>query len=158
MSNVLIGIIGVILFIGLALAGALYLGGAFSGSKTDSEAARFISEGAQISNAYDLFFLQEGRYPDAMGNGTQSPSDAKIEQLVSAGYLKDIPVGGLSTPGFENKWYIDEERSAALTFIGTDDGARNVCQAARKRLGFTDAPKSCQASDISPNDPCCVAS
>src|SRR3546814_19657194 len=67
---------------------------------------------------------------------------AKIEQLVSTGYLKDIPVGGPSTPGFTNNWYIDETRGAALTFIGTDEGARNICQAARKRLGFTDATKS----------------
>src|SRR3546814_9633823 len=89
-----------------------------------------------------------------MGDGTTSPSDAKIEQLVSTGYLKDIPVGGLSTPGFTNNWYIDETRGAALTFIGTDEGARNICQAARKRLGFTDATKSCEAADIAPNDPC----
>lgn len=157
MSNVLIGIIGVILFIGLALAGALFLGDRFLGTKTDSEAARFIAEGAQIANAYELFGIQEGRYPDAMGDGTTSPSDAKIEQLVSSGYLKDIPVGGLRTPGFTNNWYIDETRGAALTFIGTDDGARNVCQAARKRLGFTDATKSCEANDIAPNDPCCIA-
>src|SRR3546814_10250090 len=66
MSNVLIGIIGVILFIGLALAGALFLGERFLGTKTDSEAARFIAEGAQIANAYELFGIQEGRYPDAM--------------------------------------------------------------------------------------------
>src|SRR3546814_11652991 len=92
-----------------------------------------------------------------MGDGTTSPSDAKIEQLVSTGYLKDIPVGGLSTPGFTNNWYIDETRGAALTFIGTDEGARNICQAARKRLGFTDATKSCEAADIAPNDPCCIA-
>src|SRR3546814_1833209 len=49
-----IGIIGVILFIGLALAGALFLGERFLGTKTDSEAARFIAEGAQIANAYEL--------------------------------------------------------------------------------------------------------
>src|SRR3546814_11722814 len=89
-----------------------------------------------------------------MGDGTTSPSDAKIEQLVSTGYLKDIPVGGLSTPGFTNNWYIDETRGAALTFIGTDEGARNLCQAARKRLGFTDAAKSCVASDVVPKDAC----
>src|SRR3546814_10924276 len=88
-----------------------------------------------------------------MGDGTTSPSDAKIEQLVSTGYLKDIPVGGLSTPGFTNNWYIDETRGAALTFIGTDEGDRNICQAARKRLGFTDATKSCEAADIAPTDP-----
>lgn len=158
MSNVLIGIIGVILFIGLAVAGALFLGDRFLGTKTDSEAARFIAEGAQIANAYELFTIQEGRYPDAQGDATTSPSDAKIEQLVATGYLKDIPVGGLVTPGNNNTWYIDEQRGAALTFIGTDSGAQNVCRAARRNLGFKDEPKSCEASDIASDDPCCIAS
>src|SRR3546814_15520869 len=135
MSNVLIGIIGVILFIGLALAGALFLGERFLGTKTDSEAARFIAEGAQIANAYELFGIQEGRYPDAMGAGTTSPSDAKFEQLVSTGYLKDIPVGGLRPPGFTNNWYLDDTRGAALTFIGTAEGARDSAPGARQRLG-----------------------
>lgn len=157
MSNVLIGIIGVILFIGMAIAGVVYFGASFMGAKTDAEAARFISEGAQIAQAYELFAIQEGRYPDAQGDAETSPSDAKIEQLVNTGYLKTIPDGGLRTPGFDNNWYIDEERGAALTFIGDDTSALKVCTAARLRLGFTDAPKQCAANDIQANDPCCIA-
>jgi len=42
MSNVLIGIIGVILFIGLALAGALFLGPRFQESTNNSRGSAVI--------------------------------------------------------------------------------------------------------------------
>ena len=151
MSNVLIGIIGVILFIGLALAGALFLGDQFAQSKNKSEAARLIAEGSQISHAFELYGLQEGAYPDA------ATSDGKIDQLVSTGYLKSVPVGAKQTAGFTNSWYIDETKGAALTYIGDDKTAESVCITAREQLGFTGTPKLCTASDIADNDPCCIA-
>ena len=65
MSNVLIGIIGVILFIGLALAGALILGDDFKSSKSDSDAAAIISQMGQASQALAMYELKTGqRYPD----------------------------------------------------------------------------------------------
>ncbi len=52
MSNVLIGIIGVILFIGLAIAGALFLGPRFTDSKSTSTAAATIQATSQIAYAF----------------------------------------------------------------------------------------------------------
>ena len=157
MSNVLIGVIGVILFIGLALAGALFLGGRFSQSQTESEAARLVTEGSQISSAYDLYSVNEGRYPDGAGSGAATPSDAKLDELVAKGYLKDKPAGGKPTSGYQNTWYIDETKGAALTLIGDDSRSADVCKAARRQVGFTDDVKACNASDIQDNDPCCLA-
>ncbi|MAM84637.1 MAG: hypothetical protein CL472_08225 [Acidobacteria bacterium] len=60
MSNVLIGIIGVILFIGLALAGALILGEDFMTASASSEASAQLSTGRQIMNAIAMHDLKTG--------------------------------------------------------------------------------------------------
>ena len=61
MSNVLIGIIGVILFIGLALAGALILGDDFSSANNQSKAARVVQTLQQVSSAANMYKLKTGR-------------------------------------------------------------------------------------------------
>ena len=61
MSNVLIGIIGVILFIGLALAGALFLGPRFQESRNSSGAAAGMQALSQVANAVELYNLNEGK-------------------------------------------------------------------------------------------------
>src|SRR3546814_17765989 len=60
MSNVLIGIIGVILFIGLALAGALFLGPRFQESPHNSRASSSVQEVSQIASAANIFEGHEG--------------------------------------------------------------------------------------------------
>jgi hypothetical protein len=62
-SNVLIGIIGVILFIGLALAGALILGDDFKSSQADSLAARYGTSMSQMEAATAMMRLKTGRSP-----------------------------------------------------------------------------------------------
>ena len=79
MSNVLIGIIGVILFIGLALAGALFLGPRFQESTNNSRASASVQAVSQVANAYNMFQVQEGRLPTA------------LTDLVDQDYLKSIP-------------------------------------------------------------------
>ena len=152
MSNVLIGVIGVVLAIGLALAGALYLGDQFSKAANDAEAARYLAEGAQIAQAYELYGVNEGAYP----NG--ATSDQKIDQLHASKYLKSKPLGGTPTGSNSEAWYIDETTGAALTLLGEDDGSRRVCVAARTKMGFTDPIKQCSDSSIHVNDPCCIGS
>lgn len=159
MSNVLIGVIAVVLFIGLAIAGALFLGSRFTGSRTEAEAARYLSEGSQIYKAYEMYGIQMGVYPDG-DPAKYSSVDAtqrKLQQLKDMGFLKSIPVGG-SRNGGTAPWYIDDTKGAALTLIGTDDGAVKICDVARRQLGFTDAIKTCDDSTIANNDPCCKAS
>lgn len=61
MSNVLIGIIGVILFIGLALAGALILGDDFKTASSSSQAAAIVSQLQQTQSAVEMWRLKTGR-------------------------------------------------------------------------------------------------
>ena len=61
MSNVLIGIIGVILFIGLALAGALILGDDFRTASSSSQAAAIVSQLQQTQSAIEMWRLKTGQ-------------------------------------------------------------------------------------------------
>lgn len=166
MSNVLIGIIGVILFIGLALAGALFLGDRFSNSRTQSEAARYMSEGSQISKAYEMFRLNEGTYPDGEPTSTDADYNGadqerrKLIQLRRTGYLKSIPIGLASaTSKADGSWYVSESAGAAYSLIGTDATAKSVCIESRKQAGLgtsTSTPLQCDDPNITNNDPCCI--
>ncbi len=60
MSNVLIGIIGVILFIGLALAGALILGDDFRTASSSSQAAAIVGQIQQTTSAIEMYRLKTG--------------------------------------------------------------------------------------------------
>src|SRR3546814_16266800 len=93
MSNVIIGIIGVILFIGLALAGATYFGPRVTQSTSQAQAGVVMSELVSISNAvkvpdqerqmattggFDLDFLA----PDYLGDVPLHPSDGPAPILL----------------------------------------------------------------------------
>jgi len=102
MSNVLIGIIGVILFIGLALAGALFLGPRFQESQNASKAAAAVQGMAQIASAVQLWQLDRGqKYPSG-------PAD----ELVSSGFLKSRPANAIPTGG------LFDTRSKEGTYVG----------------------------------------
>jgi hypothetical protein len=94
-SNVLIGIIGVILFIGLALAGALFLGPRFQEATLNSKAAAMTQSVHQIASAASLYEMQEGRQLTAANAG------AVTNTLVSAGYLKSPPVNPVASWTFD---------------------------------------------------------
>ncbi len=110
MSNVLIGIIGVILFIGLALAGSLFLGPRFQESTNNSKAAAAVQGVAQVASAISMYQVQEGMTYATLG------TPAAEDVLLTKGYLKslykDQTGGGLP--------YI------ASTYSGRDFGARYV--------------------------------
>lgn len=87
MSNVLIGIIGVILFIGLALAGALFLGPRFQESTNNSRGSAAIQVVSQISNAANMYRVQEGK---------SIFSDNAALTSLTPGYLKSVPANPTS--------------------------------------------------------------
>ena len=96
MSNVLIGIIGVILFIGLALAGALFLGPRFQEATQDSKAATFVQQATQVAHARALYRLQEGTDPTDFA-----------ETGVMPGYLKAKPVNPINPENNYNAIDVD---------------------------------------------------
>jgi type II secretory pathway pseudopilin PulG len=87
MSNVLIGIIGVILFIGLALAGALFLGPRFQQSTANAKAATIVQALQQIQSAENLYRTVEGKTIPSGSSG-----EALLATLRSGSYLKARPV------------------------------------------------------------------
>jgi type II secretory pathway pseudopilin PulG len=159
MSNVLIGIIGVILFIGLALAGALFLGPRFQESTNNSKASASVQAISQISNAIELYRTQEGSaYPAENITSTSA---------LVPGYLKAIPtnpmtgstsylgldVGGAQRAGFP---------IAIVTMvIGFDAKAKAVCEAVQRQSGqlassaaFDASAKAFSTSGLATNSGC----
>jgi hypothetical protein len=82
-SNVLIGIIGVILFIALAMAGAMFLGPQFQRAFVNSKAMTLSQMASQINMALSM------RRTDA---GIPFVARASVLGLQQAGYLKSLPV------------------------------------------------------------------
>ena len=148
MSNVLIGVIGVILFIGLALAAAVFFGPSIMNSGEEARAASYINESTQIARALEAYAIDNGRYP-------LDPGVEPVTVLVNEGYLKTRPPGG-RTP-----WIWSADDKAILTPAGaTDKEGLRLCEIARRRAGIPDPEniKSCDGSDgdLDRFDPCCT--
>jgi hypothetical protein len=142
-SNVLIGIIGVILFIGLALAGALILGDDFRSSNSASKAAATIATMQQISSAISMYQLKTGR--------TMIASADNIT-LLQPRFLKSYPA---ANPISGETYRINDATAnigtlpvaMVMTPIGTDERARDACIAIEEQTG-TGTPDMMPKSDF----------
>ena len=141
MSNVLIGIIGVILFIGLALAGALFLGPRFQEATNNSKASAVVQALQQVSAATNLYSLDKG------APMSTSEHDTLATTLATAGYLKTAivnPMNGNPIPivlksGSRNPIGPGE---FLYTNIGSDATARAVCISIERNAGNPSAEAS----------------
>ncbi len=136
MSNVLIGIIGVILFIGLALAGALFLGPRFQESTNNSKAAAIVQTMTQLANAANMYQVNEGTPLLASTFLTNG------QTLISKGYLKSLPMNPLNS-----EQYVTVDRNGGdtavpvkvvFTSIGNDSKAKDICRIIERMGGATD--------------------
>ena len=151
MSNVLIGIIGVILFIGLALSSAVWLGPKFMNTKIEAEAVDYLNQSSQIARAVESYASDKGRLPIIDGK-------EPIEVLVEEKYMKYAPAGGASG------WELNGSTQSILTRVaGAEDRATRVCVAARVKAQMPSPEKiyKCDGSDapggaLSVKDPCCL--
>lgn len=82
MSQMFIGIIGIVVVIGLAIAGAVYFGDQFQQSRTKSRAAAAVAATSQVANAATLLYTNDGIQPVAAAN---------VNALVNGGYLTSAP-------------------------------------------------------------------
>jgi len=149
MSNVLIGIIGVVLFIGLAVAGALFLGDRFSNVSTTNTATQLMSAMRQVSDAADMRKMDLGK------NHTPSTTP----EFLMPQYLKSLPKSPVplarSNPGdyrwaiqFNNNLLADgfaEPGRAAhfvMAVIGpkSDDKAKAICAEIARLYGSGQIP------------------
>ena len=140
MSNVLIGIIGVILFIGLALAGALFLGPRFQESSNTSKASAITTVMKQVADATSLYELNEGVQLKAV-------SANQYAGFLAPGYLKSIPVlphSGLPVQLIDHSGSNISGSRAVMYYsnIGTDAQAKAICREIEKGAGAADPAES----------------
>ena len=132
MSNVLIGIIGVILFIGLALAGALFLGPRFQESSNTSKAAAVLQSLSQTGNAISMYRTVEGSDPFKNGGITGYG--------LTPTYLKTMPVNPMnpSTNPFlvasDGDGGSTGKRAETVAYAVPDD-QHAVCEAVQRQVG-----------------------
>ncbi len=158
MTTIILVIIGVLLAAAAALMLLFYGSDVFERYSTEAEAARMVSEGAQIESAVELYYRNNDRYPQADGAG--SP----VETLISADYLTHAPRGdaGGNAGG---QWTIDYDEGQILSRVGnvSDEEAMLICTTARRQVNMPDPENvlQCDGSDspggkLSALDPCCI--
>jgi len=151
MSNVLIGIIGVILFIGLALAGALFLGPRFQEATITSKTSAVVQALSQVSHAAAMYQVQEGKALRATDHATN------VQTLADRHYLKSLvtnpmnrePMITVDVLGYGRDLPVDH----VYTTLGTIDDpvARAVCKDVERRQGNPD-PEASLAPITDPNE------
>lgn len=146
MSNVLIGIIGVILFIGLALAGALILGDDFRSSSNSAQAAALMSQMKQAADAAEMFKLKTGSaYVPAIETNFLVPRFLKVP-AVNPTYLARNDSMYLYKVEFNNNIFVDNFREPTLAgkwlmaAIGQegDERAAAICREIAQTYGQSD--------------------
>jgi hypothetical protein len=122
MSNVVIGIIGVILFIGLALAGALFLGPHFQSVRADSDASAYMLQLKQVTEAASLRNLQAG---SQIGH-----DETDVDTLRAEGYTK----AGLEGFDFTE---LDGGSYAQMAYKAIPDTTANrrICHNIQRNMG-----------------------
>lgn len=136
MSNVLIGIIGVILFIGLALAGSVILGEDFMTARSSSKATVLTSQMQQLSMGISTL---------AYRRGIIIPSNSRTDfaqQLVDHGAIKSIPQNPINNspyyPADETGNYSSRPIRIIWTPMGSDEEAREICHEIEEQAGSED--------------------
>ncbi len=157
MSNVLIGIIGVILFIGLALAGALILGDDFTNASAASKAAVITSQLQQGVQGIGMYQLKTGRAMSAGEYNTQGAS------LLVPRFLKTMPVNTTKGPDIFAQDVTGSTTTGNVYVLAAilprQSSSKAICEAAAEAAGNTpgNAAASMQHKGIgcgySPQDP-----
>lgn len=163
MSNVLIGIVGVILFFGLLAASSFYYGREFGDRRVEAEAVRLVSERGQIEAAVNQFIEENGRVPAPAGG------QSIMDRLIQGRYLLGMP------PGAGSGWSLNAEYGAIMTQVTGEEGnkALRMCIIAREKANIPNPTVvyRCDGSDhpnrnsfpvgqqhlaLGSSDPCCL--
>jgi hypothetical protein len=146
MSNVLIGIIGVILFIGLALAGALILGDDFKTANSAAKAAALMSQLKQAADAATMYRLKTGK-----GQVPSIETNFLVSRYLRTAAINPTPMTTTAPaaywyqPQFNNNLYLDGFREPLLAgkyIIGaigpaSEKRSRDICQTIAETYGQT---------------------
>lgn len=135
MSNVLLGIVGVILFIGLALAGAFYLGQEFQKASYQSRAMALAQMSSQISAAVSLFEAEAG---------IEMAARTSTMNLRTGGYLRTLPLNPyIGDGGYPFRILYSGDITSAgagladVVFVsmGPSEDALQVCRSLNRQVG-----------------------
>lgn len=135
MSNVIIGIIGVILFIGLAIASATYLGSGVTDAKSTIATASIINSGEQTASAVKVYKI---RTKQNMPNGLDT-----ISRLMTANLMKAVPSNPLAvgyTPftADASGAFGSDRPSWVLMSLGQSELSMKACIEIERSLGNAD--------------------
>ncbi len=134
MSNVIIGIIGVILFIGLAVAGATILGSDFMTASATTQAATVTAHMQQMATGVQVLKARRGvSIPSNVGAGLGGilVANKALEEIPvnpiapSSGYVASNPTGGNDA----------NETRLIYTDMGNSRKARDACFAIEEQAG-----------------------
>jgi hypothetical protein len=131
---------------------AIYYGGdAFTGAYAEAEASTLINQSTQIDAAFDLYYVDNGRFP---GN---PDGTGAMQELVDSEYLGSIPEAPRSRIS-NRDWQIDYSRGIARSLIGSENDAEaaEVCTRAREQMDLTGPVLFCDDPTIRKIDPCCI--
>lgn len=135
MSNVLMGVVGVVLFVGLALAGALFLGDTFQQASNRSKAATVQAQLRQVVDATSMARTRLGRpvltgevgiYSPLMPRFLKKPPSNPIRQGASFFLLDED--GALTAGG---------EARTAVVYLNNDAVSRRICEDIDRGAGRT---------------------
>lgn len=146
MSNVLIGIIGVILFIGLALAGALILGDDFKTASSSSRAAAMSSVLQQTAAAASMFELKTGQVVTA--STANSNGQFLVPRFLKAKPVSPVDGGEILVVDGDGNAYSNIKGQFFFANIGTDSKARDMCRAIEEGAGATNPEESQNATVV----------
>ena len=136
MSNLLIGIIGVALFIGLAMGAALFIGPQFDEAQTNAQASDTVQAVSSVAASVNSYRLATGY--------SVGPALASAQALVNAGYLRDVPINSAMSgrqPQIVNSAGLDSANSGApATFapkyvIMSLGGNQGLCTLIERKVG-----------------------
>jgi hypothetical protein len=147
MSNVLIGIIGVILFIGLAIAGALYLGDEFMSASSDSKAAATVAQIAQVSAAIQMY---------EMKTGSNFAAGTSLGTLVPR-FLKSVPINPTTgpIPDTYTAQVVNSGGRTSIILMELGTKAASVCSAIASQNGMSAVPIANNVASIPTNSGGC---
>jgi hypothetical protein len=134
-SNLLIGIIGVALFIGLAMGAALFIGPQFDEAQTNAQASDTVMAVSSVAAAVNSYRLATGY--------SQGGALSSVQALVSGGYLRDVPSNSAfpaRRPQIVNAAGVDAVNTTTATFqprfvvmsLGSNE---DLCTTIQKKLG-----------------------
>mgnify|MGYP001190401517 CR=1 FL=1 len=133
MSNVLIGIIGVVLFIGLAIAGVLILGSDFLNATSESRAAAAVTQSMQVAQAVTMFNMKSGS-PFVAANTTDPFLNLRPR------FLKTVPVNpvqsNIPVRGYDANGQMSGRTTMVLISFDISNQSRDICLAAARDSGM----------------------